>query len=1551
MTQPAWRNPPPTSVLPRPSIPSSTSSRHTDASSLKRYGPTYSDYKLDEWFSVNFLEKDTWLDLHTDCEYEAHAALRHAKEIDLQGYALSVQVPDKYMNGKGFMPWLSSASSMKPEKQIQSVCVLFTSSNQRVVAADGPGHFTTLDIRVGGMNIRALLDSGATCSCMSGKFAKSIGVQLTSDTKRIGGIDGVVGTLGTCVTDVKVRKYHTEQFFQVLNDPIAGYDVLLGQDFWRANSLGVQFENDQLQLNLGTGDHRIEIKQALSNFRSVDIKRDPNSALPLRLKTITRTELTGVSLSVDKGTSSISVMSRSQHSKNRKKVRNKQQVAYRICFAMDKPEPAGSQEVPDSIQKVIDKHRTSGGTLCGTIPNNTHAKGFDCKIQLQPGAQPVYIRQYRLTPLEKSELLRQVDEFIKKGWLEKSTSAWSSSVLFIPKPNNKLRFCMDYRKVNEVTSPDRNPLANQAELLDSLQGMTYFSALDLASGYYQLEMNKESRPVTAFQTPYGLMQWRVMPMGLSTAPAIFQQAMNSILREHIRNGICLVYLDDIIIMSRNLTDHEKHLDSVLSTLHSHNLFCQLPKCFWAQTEIKYLGHLVDGLGVRPDPAKVDTLDKWKPPTAKAMMLADSSLPSSVHKATKRAIVKECRRFIGFMNYFNRFIPRFSALAAPLTDQTKDDAPPWRAECTTSWIAMCTALKHATLMYHPIPDKEFHVYSDASIRGVGGVLMQYHDDKLHPVAYCARKMIPAETRYGTTEQELLAMVYCFLKWRFYLEGSPKVYMHTDHEPLTWIKTQAAINRRLSHWLEFMSRFSYQVLYVKGDKNVVADALTRMIELPEYDQPDLRAELWPHVVANLTVLPVCSGHETGDVTTPTGAATQASSVGRSVQAVECGSPLPDPKSESGRSPGRIPNSPGDHSVAGVSPLPNVCAGGFTRRVGQRSLSGGKTAGVLPSPVSRKRKILIDGKSDRSSPAVSKSLLNKSGRVKHVKFKLRSNDSGENSKTRDDYPSGPVEPKDSLDPAYHEYDRLYETLFDRIKKGLRFDANTSTKEAQSKLDLQEVNDLLWKKNKLYIPPGDNLRNDILYWHHDVPWCAHLGIEKTLNMLNKQFWWPKMEQDIRDYIRSCKDCQTNKVDRISRTPLLSPLVPPETCWHTIGVDLIVDLPPTREGKYNAICVFVCHLSKMVRLVPTDKELDAIGFGKLFFKEVFAHYGMPERIISDNGSTWKNEFFQSLCTTAGIQMRLSTAYHPQTNGLVERTNEVVETALRHYVSANHDDWHSYLPLVEFALNSAYHKSLECTPFQMNRMTIPKNPFDVLIKPGSKDSIHTTAARWMGVSQLQAENGIRTMAQAHSQFDWARKCVHIAKMKMKEQHDKKLTANHLYEPGDRVWFNIRNLKLKHPSTRLKFLPKFMGPLLILEVVGRSAVRLDFPTGMQIHPTVSTSLVKPFHPRTDHQLPPVNIEGIEEFEVTDIISHNILKSKRKDGLNLIEFLVRWKGSYEDSWEEFKDFAHSMDMINSYLSTECNKAVRKSMYSVLSPSDQAQLSKSLQEEAKVHMRSMN
>ena len=200
-----------------------------------------------------------------------------------------------------------------------------------------------------------------------------------------------------------------------------------------------------------------------------------------------------------------------------------------------------------------------------------------------------------------------------------------------------------------------------------------------------------------------------------------------------------------------------------------------------------------------------------------------------------------------MNYFSRFIPRFSDIAVILHEQTKKEAPPWSALLTDSWNMLKKLLSNATLMHHPNFALPFHVFSDASIRAIGGVLMQLHENSLRPIAYIARKMLPAEVNYNTTEQELLAIIFCFGQWRCYLEGS-QVLLHTDHEPLTWVKNQivAKPSRRISRWLEILSRFDYEIVYIRGDENLIADALTRMLTLPNISDVEFPDD-WPRALA--------------------------------------------------------------------------------------------------------------------------------------------------------------------------------------------------------------------------------------------------------------------------------------------------------------------------------------------------------------------------------------------------------------------------------------------------------------------------------------------------------------------------------------------------------------------------------------------------------------------------------------------------------------------------------------------------------------------------------
>ena len=809
---------------------------------------------LGAWLQLDALQRDTVLSLHDLDEFDAHTALRHVHEINLGSHKLFVALPPAMRKHPAFTKFLRHGETVtrsdtayslhKREHRVEDSTVMVFSSAAREVHTNSSLHAASFKIRVGGKSVRALFDTGASCSCIHVEAVQQMGLHITrQQVLPLVGIGGEASVIGHVDAHVKVGASQILQRFVVLDAPISGYDVLLGQDYLALTQASIRFTATHCHLDLQSDRGNVSLSRALSTSVLMHMVHSPQLFMQGSFPTLHP----AVELSEGDEVTSLKDFKHLQHDINAGN-----QVAYRI--ALHAQTTQDGNKVPTVVQTVIDKHSIEGGTLCGDIPLGAHAKGFEMQIDLLPNARPVQIKQYRLTPKEEEALLTKAEEFIKRGWIEPSTSSWNSAVLFVPKPNGSLRFCVDFRFLNERTIKDKGNIPVIQQLLDKMKGAQVFSALDLCSGFYQIPLAPDSRAYTAFSTPLGLYQWCVMPMGLSNSPAVFQRAMNEVLKQHILKGYCLVYLDDVLIMSSSPEEHAKHLDAVLTSLQQHELFCQLPKCDFALSELRYLGHLVNGQGIKPDPKKVAALDDWKPPLDDVAELQHADTSNARRNALKKQIAHATRRFLGFMQYFGRFIPRFSYLAACLYDCTRDEPAAWTDECTIAWDQLRACLRATTLLYHPDPTVAYHVYFDASIRGVGGMLGQEFEGELHPVAFCARRMQPAETRYSTTEQEMLAMVHCFKTWRCYLEGAV-VFAHTDHEPLTWLAGQKSMNRRQAHWMEFLGRFDFTLLYIKGDRNVVADALSRKLAFSDNAPMPLPGEDWPHSPEKVMLTSLC------------------------------------------------------------------------------------------------------------------------------------------------------------------------------------------------------------------------------------------------------------------------------------------------------------------------------------------------------------------------------------------------------------------------------------------------------------------------------------------------------------------------------------------------------------------------------------------------------------------------------------------------------------------------------------------------------------------------
>jgi hypothetical protein len=403
-----------------------------------------------------------------------------------------------------------------------------------------------------------------------------------------------------------------------------------------------------------------------------------------------------------------------------------------------------------------------------------------------------------MPPAELAELKKQLQELLDKGFIRPSTSPWGCPALFVKKKDESLRLCVDYRPLNAVTIKNKYSLPRIDVLFDQLVGVKVFSKIDLRSGYHQIKIRANDIPKTAFSTRYGLYEYLVMSFGLTNALAYFMYLINSVFMPELDKFV-VVFIDDILVYSKNEAEHAEHLHIVLQRLRYHRLYAKLSKYdFWLK-EIKFLGHTISQDGVSVDPEKVQEVMDWKPPTT----------------------VRQIRSFLGLAGYYRRFIPDFSRIAKPMTELLKKGVKyEWSQKCEDAFHTLRQHLTTAPMLAQPDNTKPFEVYCDASGTGLGCVLMQ--DNKV--IAYASRALRPHEQNYPTHDLELAAVVHALKIWRHYLMGA-HCNIYTNHKSLKYIFTQADLNMRQRRWLELIKDYDLEVHYHPGKANVVADALSR------------------------------------------------------------------------------------------------------------------------------------------------------------------------------------------------------------------------------------------------------------------------------------------------------------------------------------------------------------------------------------------------------------------------------------------------------------------------------------------------------------------------------------------------------------------------------------------------------------------------------------------------------------------------------------------------------------------------------------------------------
>lgn len=434
-----------------------------------------------------------------------------------------------------------------------------------------------------------------------------------------------------------------------------------------------------------------------------------------------------------------------------------------------------------------------------------HKPNVDHKIDLIKENVLSFEPLRRMTDEQLSETKKYIVDNLHKGFIEPSNAPYAAPILFAKKADGGLRFCVDYRKLNELTKKDPYPIPLIDEMMARICQAKIFTKLDIQQAFHRIRMTTDSEDYTTFRTRYGTYKYKVLPFGLTNGPATFQRFINDILMEHL-DDFCSAYMDDILIYSSNTAEHELHVKKIMTILQAHGLQADIKKSEFGVKKTKFLGFIVGVNGVEVDPEKISVIHKWQ--------YAEN--------------VRGVQSYLGFCNFYRRFIKDYSRIARPLTALTgKDVTFAFDQKCKDAWETLRAALQSAPILRHYDPLKQTRLETDSSDGVIAGVLSQLQEDgHFHPVGYFSKTMGDAELNYPIHDKELLAIFRSFKHYRPEILGAQKsVHVYTDHRALEYFMTTKDLSARQARWAEFFADFHFTIMYRAGVTNTLADTLSR------------------------------------------------------------------------------------------------------------------------------------------------------------------------------------------------------------------------------------------------------------------------------------------------------------------------------------------------------------------------------------------------------------------------------------------------------------------------------------------------------------------------------------------------------------------------------------------------------------------------------------------------------------------------------------------------------------------------------------------------------
>ena len=826
----------------------------------------------------------------------------------------------------------------------------------------------------------------------------------------------------------------------------------------------------------------------------------------------------------------------------------------------------------------------------------------------KPIAQPYR----RIPPQQLEEVGKHLKDMVQKRIIVPSYSPYAAPIVVVRKKDGSIRLCIDYRRLNDETISDAFPLPRIEDSFDLLSGAKFFSTLDLGSGYYQIAMAPEDQEKTAFSCPYGSFHYLRMPQGLKSAPATFQRLMQVTLDEVIFKSV-LVYLDDIMIYSKTFEEHLKQVDRVLELIIEAGLKLKPSKCTFLKDEIKYLGHTISAEGIRGNDEKIKAISEWPRPKN----------------------VENLRSFLGLASYFRKFVKDFSKIAGPLHDvvtkklaQNKEKGKrksceinpdvDWGDREEAAFVLLKKKLTEAPMLAFADFEKPFILETDASFEGLGAILSQKQDNgKVKVVAYASRRLHPTERNelnYSSYKLEFLAMKWAITeKFRDYLEGN-RFVVYTDNNPLTHYRKSQPKSALEQRWIAQLESFDFEVLYRPGKSNP-ADPLSRH---PYDESKESECDIWISVSDKIAL--------------------------SMISAVE------------------VEQTTSVHS---------------------------------DSPVQSTDKLFSDSQ---------KSVLIDSDQLQDTEQQEDVDLSEERSKDLNQkfVHNGPeIRRLQEIDPVIGPFVKS----FPKKPKGMLSPDSRTLQKQFKRLVMKDG--ILYRRVRLN--PGtlvdqlvlpSELKSQTLYSAHEE--MNHQGIERTTSILRNRFYWVGMFKDVQRHIKHCQPCRLNCLQPGHTSPghLMAnrPL-------EVLAVDFVkLDVA---QGGIEYALVMTDVFTKFSQVVAT-KSQDATVVAQVLIEHWFRRYGVPERIHTDQGRQFESKLIESLCELYGIKKSRTTAYYPAGNGQCERFNKTLIRMLSLLPEREKKRWPSHLSAVTEAYNTTPHCTTGTSPYYLMFGREPKLPVDDL---------------------------------------------------------------------------------------------------------------------------------------------------------------------------------------------------------------------------------------------------